>query len=100
MTWSGQSFEHSKNLTSLGESITNDSCFISPWFLQVIFQAEEGRKQYKLRGREKQHVKVSDSSDDHISEEDNDFQPQPSWKKTTTTKGRADRFYRGVYGEH
>ena len=63
--------------------------------MQVIFQAEERTKQYNTRGREKQHVRVSDSGDDHISEEDSDFQPQPSRKKTTTNKDNTESFYGG-----
>lgn len=56
-----------------------------------------------MRGREKQpngsRVRVSDSSDGHISyeDEDDDFQPQPSRKKKATTaeKGNTKSFYGG-----
>jgi hypothetical protein len=61
--------------------------------LQVVFQAEEhpgGGKQYNMRGREKRHIRVSDSSDDHISEEeDSDLEQQPSRKKKTAVNTKT-----------
>jgi hypothetical protein len=67
-----------------------------------VFQAEKhpgGGKQYNTRGRDKRHVRVSDSSEDHISDkEDSDFEPQPSRKKkTTANKNNTKTFYRGTH---
>ena len=67
-----------------------------------MFQAEEhpgGGKQYNTRAREKRQIRVSDSSDDHISEEDSDFQQQPSWNKKppSAKKNNTKTFYRGTY---
>ena len=63
-----------------------------------MFQAEEhpgGGKQYNTRARERRQVRVTDSSDDHISEEDSDFQQQPSWNKKppTANKDNTKSFY-------
>jgi hypothetical protein len=52
-----------------------------------------------MRSREKRHVRVNDSSDDHISEEeDSDFEQQPSRKKKTAiNKDSTKTFYRGTH---
>ena len=65
-----------------------------------MFQAEEhpgGGKQYNTRAREKRQVRVSNSSDDHISEEDSDFQQQPSWSKKPPSDNTKS-FYGGTLG--
>ena len=79
-------------------------CFISAflfWYLQITFQAEEppgGRKQYNMRGRDRQHgrVRVSDSSNGQVSceDDDDDFQPQLlRKKKATVNKDNTKSFY-------